>query len=136
MNAQEELAQYTALKLTPDHALRIEELRKTESWRTLAWLAWEEWENGRDWGPRGNQLVGMALCKAASEILGRDVDDGCNVSGVDVPVGFSWHSSAELEQVKAAMNDEDRREFEDACRIHDGNLAKAIFRRNWGKLQT
>lgn len=62
-----------ALKIvTPERAAEVRKLRceKRHSWRALAGACHENW--GGSWSPPTNQLMGMALCEVAAEILKED----------------------------------------------------------------
>lgn len=53
----------------------VRRLRVNEgyTWRAVARACHEErWSNISRWGPPSNQLMGMALCERAAQILGED----------------------------------------------------------------
>lgn len=50
--------------------VRIMRCEKRCSWRAVAASCAEEWD--ADWFPPNNQIVGMALCERAAEVLGED----------------------------------------------------------------
>jgi hypothetical protein len=62
--------------VTPERAARIKELRVVEgySWRAVARQCHEEFEGHleAEWYPESNQLMGVALCNRACELLSED----------------------------------------------------------------
>jgi hypothetical protein len=61
-----------AAGMTVERALRIRELRRTSSWRTIASITFKEWGADAMWEPESNQLAGMALCETAALLLDED----------------------------------------------------------------
>jgi hypothetical protein len=61
-----------AMKMTPQRAKRIRDLRVNEvwSWRAIAAISHREWGLDADWDPPSNQIAGMALCQIAAETFG------------------------------------------------------------------
>lgn len=59
-------------------ANRVRQWRVDEqgSWRHVAQRAHEAWNGARDrsWDPPSNQLMGIALCQRAAQLLGEDPD--------------------------------------------------------------
>lgn len=58
--------------MTSERAQEVREFRcqKKHSWRALAGACHEQW--GGSWSPPTNQLMGMALCEVAAELLNED----------------------------------------------------------------
>ena len=64
-----ELEDFTKLEMTKERAEFVRKLRLEEdyTWRMIAQECFEQWQG--DWEPSSNQLVGMALCKAAALVF-------------------------------------------------------------------
>ena len=62
-------------RMTRERALRVRQLRVDEGWsyRLIAGTLHLEWGSDANWQPITNQLAGVALCEAAAELLGEDV---------------------------------------------------------------
>lgn len=62
-------------RMTRERALRVRQLRVDEGWsyRHIAGALYLEWGVDANWEPITNQLAGVALCEAASSLLGEDV---------------------------------------------------------------
>jgi len=61
-----------AASMTPGQASYVADLRLVRgySWRALARACHDEgWPNLRGWSPPSNQIMGMALCERAAELL-------------------------------------------------------------------
>jgi hypothetical protein len=62
-------------RMNVQRARRVQQMRCSDGWsyRTIAGLSYLEWGADGTWAPLNNQLAGMALCEAAAELLGEDV---------------------------------------------------------------
>jgi len=61
--------------LTPERAKEIREIRCKDrhSWRAVAAECYDRWDGS--WEPRTNQLMGMALCEVAGDLLEEDIHE-------------------------------------------------------------
>jgi hypothetical protein len=64
-------------RMTRERAEQIRRLRVDLSWsyRRIAGMSYLEWGRDGNWHPETNQLAGVALCEAAAELLGEDVQN-------------------------------------------------------------
>jgi hypothetical protein len=63
-------------RMNEQRAQRIRQMRCEDGWsyRSIAGLSYLEWGPDGMWTPLNNQLAGIALCEAAAEQLGEDVE--------------------------------------------------------------